>query len=345
MPAKEKLAGAGRAEGGRVNAPNPLAQATMAVSKGAAALALMILGGCERQILPVDLGRLMPAPPVVVSVPAATTADAAPSATGAIPPINEADNKDAPDEVPPGRTGIAGSTRGTVACGASRCQVPAERCYWHEPTQNWACARPGMLEGGYGRGLACDDASDCRAGMACCGLIAPQVESACVPQNRFHEECMAELCVQGGPLCPVGRTCTASSPIQQGNCVAPKGPATCEGRTKCSANAPICIENAGKLQCVAKDSPAYMAADLKKRWQCTRPDDCHAGDTCSYTYGEFHRSNDLGTYCARRPIGIEGTRVCDPSGPSLCVRGGTCGYECVATTGGPPWMGIWVSKR
>src|SRR5258708_2324221 len=97
------------------------------------------------------------------------------------------------------------------AFGASRCQVPAERCYWHEPTHKWTCARPGTLEGGIGEGMACDDASDCQAGMACCSLLMVRVESACVPRNRLHQQCRAELCVQGSPPCPVGRTCTASS--------------------------------------------------------------------------------------------------------------------------------------
>jgi hypothetical protein len=122
------------------------------------------------------------------------------------------------------------------------------------------------------------------------------------------------------------------------------GPATCEGRKKCPVDAPICIEDAGKLRCVAADTPAYMAAELHKRWQCTRQDDCHAGDTCSYTYGEFHPANALGTYCARLPNGLEGTLVCDPSGPSLCGHGGTCGFHCVPHAG-PPWMGAWVDKR
>jgi hypothetical protein len=305
-------------------------------------LLLLVPGGCERQVVPVDLGR--PKPPVVVPVPAPTKPVAEPTASASSPPAKAAPAH-ATDDGLPRRTGVSGSTRGTVACGESRCRVPAERCYLDQQAQKWTCARAGTLEGAVGAGLSCDDASDCREDMACCSLLMARVESACVPRSRLKAECYAEICVQGGPSCPPGRTCTASAPGEQGQCVAPKGPATCEGRKRCPADAPICIESGGKLQCVAMGSPAYMAVDVHKRWQCTQQDDCHAGDTCSYTYGESRRPDDLGTTCARLPDGIEGTRVCDPKGPSLCRRGGACGHQCVVSKGRPPWMGGWVPKR
>jgi hypothetical protein len=128
--------------------------------------------------------------------------------------------------------------------------------------------------------------------------------------------------------------------------VAPKGPATCAGRKKCPVDAPICIDSAGKLQCVAMNAPAFLAEEFQSRCQCTRQDDCHAGDACSYTVGGDilafapHSPNAIGTFCAWIQSGMGSLLpVCDLSGPNTCPRNATRSGHCVAH-GSLPWMGV-----
>jgi hypothetical protein len=306
---------------------------------------LLAVAGCPPPAPPVESAKPValsgPAPTVSTAVTAApvTSMSAAPSAQDAGP---------APERQRPQRTGIAGSTRGTIACGSARCTPPGEVCTWDEPSFAWACRAAGQVKPDYGVArYACDDGFDCPDGESCCQPFDyPTLgTTACVRRAKVSSTCSAEICMQGGAKCPAGSTCTAQSPAEEGACEFEKGPATCEGKKQCPKDEPICIMNKDKkLECAKTASDAFNAVPSTQRWQCTRDEDCHGGESCSYAFGEV--DHDFGTYCANYSPAYAGTQLCDPTGPSPCGKDAEClkTYHCVQNPDGPKWMGAWRMK-
>lgn len=296
-----------------------------------------------------------PAAPPVESVKAGATVEVGPSASGAETAGPVASGSAAPSgtggpaaerERPP-RTGVAGSTRGTIACGNVRCTPPAEVCTWDEPSFAWTCRAADKVTADYGvMRYACDDGLDCPDGETCCVPFdySSRGTTACVPRAEVSYTCSLEMCMEGGAKCPPGGKCNASGG-DEGMCVFEKGPATCAGKKPCPADKPICIMKDDKsLECVKDGSDAFNAVPSTRRWQCTRAEDCHGGESCSYVFGEIE--HDVETFCANYSPAFGGTLLCDPTGPSLCGKDAEClkSYQCTPNPGGPKWMGTWGTK-
>jgi hypothetical protein len=293
------------------------------------------------------------APPVESAKPAAPSG-AAPTGSAAVTtaPVNSASAAPsagpAPERERPPRTGIAGSTRGTIACGSARCTPPGEVCTWDEPSFAWVCRAAAQVTPDYGVArYACDDGFDCPDGETCCQPFdyPSRGTTTCVRRAEVSSTCSAEICMQGGAKCPGRSTCTAQSPAEEGACAFEKGPATCEGKKLCPGDKPICIMNKSKkLECTTMGSDAFNAVPSTHRWQCTRNEDCHGGESCSYAFGEV--DHDLETYCANYSPPFAGTQVCDPTGPSPCGKDAEClkTYQCSRNPDGPKWMGAWGMK-
>ena len=189
----------------------------------------------------------------------------------------------------PNRVGAIGSTRGTVACGVSRCRVPGELCVLLGSTANarapsWQCvASDRKLEDE--QRYACDDASDCAGGQACClGLESAFVAYACSARSGAQANCALESCVtEGGVPCPVGQAC------REGTCAPADARATCNGGQRCPASAPICVWANGNATC-ASDSPLAAPSAPKPnelRMSCASHEDCGAGlHCCSNALGD-----------------------------------------------------------
>lgn len=312
------------------------------------ALALASLAGCPQEGPRADANAPTPA------------AGSATSATGRAAPVASvasverskpprAQSSGAALEIPPPRlrdrprrAGAPGSTRGTVACGATRCTSP-DACAWDDATSAWRCgpARPGDFV------FACDDGTDCPQGETCCRVFESSAtdHGTCVARAEVDRRCSDEICLQGGAKCPAGRACTSQSPDDAGSCEAPKGPATCTGKKPCPAERPICTMQDAGLACVEAGSPAYRGVSPERRWQCTRPEDCSGGDTCFLAFGE--RANELGTVCGRWSASQSGARICDATGPSPCGADAKCpaATECRLLEGGSAWMGVLEAKR
>lgn len=210
--------------------------------------------------------------------PAAASPGSAPgpdSRTEARPPV-------ATESALPNRVGALGSTRGTVACGDSRCRVPGEICVLLSSPANtrapsWQCL-PSDRKLDDEQRFACDDASDCAGGQACClGLESAFVAYGCSPRSGARANCALESCVaEGGLPCPVGQACRA------GTCAPADARATCTGDQRCPASAPICVWANANARC-ASDSPlAELSAPRPKqlRMSCASNEDCGAGLRC-----------------------------------------------------------------
>jgi hypothetical protein len=253
----------------------------------------------------------------------------------------------------PPRTGIAGSTKGTIACGSKRCSAPAEGCVWVEAAFDWSCLAPDApLPEGPDVGtafLACDDGTDCPQGQTCCNPWGEHFSGTtkCVARADVDATCASELCMHrsaGGAHCPSGRTCEGASATDAGVCEAPVGPATCGGRRACPASAPICVDGPKGLQCVAKSSPEWKAVRGDHRYECTLQSDCHAGDTCAYQFGEIE--HEQRTYCGKWHPAYQGSLVCEVGKLDPCRGDAECRTKmtCHPSKQGPPWMGVWGSK-
>jgi len=297
-------------------------------------LVALAISACARDARRGEVAEVLPsasAPPVVVPPPAPP-----PAAEGGAPRER------------PKRTGTAGSTRGTVACGEARCKPPGETCLWDEASFAWGCAPvPDVATRDYAPpGYACNDERDCPQGETCCEVWVAlgTAHSTCVPRAEVNTRCSAEICTEGGARCPAGRSCTPRPDEQPAFCEAPKGPATCADKKRCPASAPICVSVGGRLTCAAVGTPEYRAAPVESRWECTLQSDCNAGDQCSYSYGDVA---EVATFCAMYSQAYRGTFVCEPNGTNPCGRDAACraAYVCRQAVGGPPWLGTWATKQ
>ncbi len=195
---------------------------------------------------------------------------------------SEASQAAAPEGALPNRLAVAGSTRGTVACGASRCAVPGEICVLLDaprsaPAPAWQCLPSGHVVDGEPR-YACDDASDCTGGQACClGFESAFVAYACSARSGPRANCALESCVAGaGAPCPAGQVCSA------GACVPADARATCNGGQRCPASAPICLWAKGVATCVATVAAVDTAELLpdELHMSCASNEDCGGALRC-----------------------------------------------------------------
>lgn len=301
-------------------------------------LLALALAGCPQEA---HHGEAQPPPPTPtpVPVPSAQAPPPTPFAEASIAP-----DAGAPPREYPKRTGTPGSTRGTIACGEVRCKAPGEMCLWDEDAFTWSCKpAPKLGPDEPAPGMMCDDGTDCPQGETCCEewLTMGSRSSACVPRAQVNGRCSDELCVEGGARCPPGRTCKLRPGEDSGVCEAEKGPATCAGKKRCPASAPICVNGPHGLACVAHGTPELAAAPSDRRWECTRQSDCNAGDTCFFSFGDT--SAEMSTYCGRWSPAYGGTLVCEPGGANPCVAC-SAKYECFPDKDAPPWLGRWSPK-
>jgi hypothetical protein len=305
-------------------------------------VALTAVAGCPRTTTTVE--SVKPA----ASTGLATIGSAGISASPKTDASNGQEAEPAPTREKPLRTSAAGSTRGTIACGSARCTPPTEVCTWDEPSFDWVCRAASQVTPDFEViRYACDDGFDCPDGETCCNPFDRGTfgTTACVRRAEVSSRCFAEICGHGGAKCPPGSTCTAKSPTDEGFCEFEKGPATCEGKKQCPKDKPICILNKDKkLECTTLRSDAFNAVPSTQRWQCTRAQDCHGGESCSYAFGEIE--HDFDTYCANYSPAYGGSELCDPTGPSPCGKDAEClkAYECTPDPNRPKWMGVWGRK-
>jgi hypothetical protein len=319
-------------------------------SSGFAFVGLLALAGCSQAAGPenrVDATEL-----TVATV--STSASREPMASAAASASAPAAAPAMPPELSiPNRTGTPGATTGTIACGQVRCEAPKQRCTLDEAVTAWSCvpseAEPVGMEPVL---VGCDDASDCAPDQRCCSQwhVMSTFSHACVPRGD-PLECKREICLKDGAPCSKGTTCqfgtTGYGPDHaavEGQCVPPKGPATCAGRQRCPADKPVCVRTDKGLECAAKDSPTYKSVPGDKRFECTLQSDCKGEEKCSFSFGEM--PSEVETYCDRYSQAYRGTMVCDPRGPSPCGKDKEClaAMACKESNDGMPWLGTWNFK-
>jgi len=269
--------------------------------------------------------------------PAAVPQPRAPAASVVDSPSSPAASA-AEGDAPPNRLAVAGSTRGTVACGTSRCAVPAEICVSLEPTAGtgagFRCVPKGReLEAE--QAYACDDASDCAEGQACClGFESASLLYACSERSGARANCALEACVEaGGAPCPTGQVCKA------GVCAPDGARATCNGGQRCPLSAPICVWAKGAATC-ARDRTGPNAGEpssLEVRMSCSSNRDCGDGLRCC--------TNALGDSTSCRVN-------CDyANNQELCLHDADCPADasrtlrCLSANSGesahfPPWVRV-----
>ena len=213
-------------------------------------------------------------PPAAVPRPRAPAASVVDSSSGPAAPAVERD-------APPNRLAVAGSTRGNVACGASRCAVPAEICVSLEQTAGagatFRCVPKGReLEAE--QAYACDDASDCAEGQTCClGVESASSTYACSERSGARANCALEICVEGGGApCPTGQVCKA------GVCAPDGARATCNGGQRCPLSAPICVWAKGAATCTRQLTGRSDGepSPTEVRMSCSSKRDCGDGLRC-----------------------------------------------------------------
>ncbi|HEU4412164.1 MAG TPA: hypothetical protein VFS43_43380 [Polyangiaceae bacterium] len=209
-----------------------------------------------------------PAPtPSPAPRPAATpTPSAAPAAAASAPEPSE------PEDGPGGQGWRA--TGGEVRCGAGACKAGKEVC----DDDRCVPAEARLRE----RQRACDDASDCGPGRACCAThLGFWSGVACSDRCSVGDEA---LCNVGGDApCPKGMRCVAASepdrvyPASQGVCVEDRPQATC-GKTVCRGAKPYCEVTDKGRRCVGPEA-LHKRADATWR-KCTARSDCAPGREC-----------------------------------------------------------------
>lgn len=164
-------------------------------------------------------------------------------------------------------------TKGTIACGASRCTAGAQACVRAEDASARCVDARTDEAARSSASFACDDSSDCGDDLLCCGVPrGARTRASCIqPDMADGEDCVMQACVAGdGAPCPKGQSC------QDGFCRAAIPPrATCDGptgRARCPAVAPVCAWSQGKAACSTTEAPSH--------YDCTQKSDCGAGMFC-----------------------------------------------------------------
>jgi len=241
----------------------------------------------------------------------------------------------APPDLGP-RGGAPGSTRGTIACGESRCIAGKEACIANLVAGKWICVPSSdpLQDGGY----RCDDGLDCPLGETCCESFASSSTWAvCTNRNR---DCAIELCEPGGARCPAGQTC------RNGYChVAAR--ASCGNRV-CGADKPLCLwgKNAtcGNDDDRSRIDAAHAdggATDVTGVYVCTKRADCGTQMCCTGALGPDR------TFCSNQCDLANNQIVCDRDTDCASLNAAYCpGASCAKCTKPdeerrsalPPWM-------
>lgn len=247
------------------------------------------------------------------------------------------------------------STRGTIACGATRCRAEVEGCLTKKDGTRSCVVLANVHEGAI---YACDDASDCTTeGETCC---APTLASAsCTTPNAVDSApCGFEVCNtdDGAPPCPSGQSCV------KGIC-RPEAPGVTCGKTRCPKDAPYCVWTAGAGKCVSA-SDAERAREAARQdekapsvFECTKPGDCGTGFQCC-SVREYDLMATRTVRVTQCRYGCDDTQfddVCEKPGPSAeCpvgmsfgANGGAVTRTCrkrVPSKTYPAWMGECVAR-
>lgn len=237
------------------------------------------------------------------------------------------------EELPP-RAGAAGSTRGTIACGAGRCFAPREVCIWVYQSSAWGCLPAADVPATEYIRFACDDSSDCPNGNTCCHTLSREPgRSACVAL----EECAARICDGGdGAPCPAGQSC------KNGVCLPDRPPpASCDGKKACPADKPFCFWQDTEGQCVAEEKGKELLGAQEQEGgaslrRCTRPADCAPGFRCceSSADGAWTSSCSLQCYEGQRADYCDTDADCavNTDGSTACRKARSIGEAAM-----PPW--------
>jgi hypothetical protein len=182
-------------------------------------------------------------------------------------PMIQAGSQEGPEQK---REAAPGSTRGTIACGTTRCRARQEVCLATAGETGWACAPTD--EGATDAVYACDDSSDCQAPRVCCRTFASAswVQSCELP----HDNCPERACAgpEGAP-CPSGQRCS-----EDGLCVV-DARATCVDSKPCPPSAPVCVWSKS-ARCENPDRIDWTQESVA-HFECTTQKDCGTQKCCT----------------------------------------------------------------
>lgn len=315
---------------------------------------VVMTSACRRKddAVPDPHARSAPAASGAPSTVQVTAKDAAPPASGNLVV------KDMPRDL------VGGSTKGTIACGASRCTAEKETCVGKDG--RWRCV-PSEQAGNTpsDESFACDDASDCTSipDQTCCVSSGFRRErAACGYKNAVDSEpCGLELCAvgEGAAPCPRGQKCV------NGACQAGAGVrATCtSAATHCPADAPVCRFEGGVGTCITNEAAAPLRKEIQENGAkgkqsvlgCTKPSDCGPGMACCSDRDLAMLTDSTGevavTECRRACDGTIFEDVCEKSSDcpiffATGMNGGARKQVCKPRNKSarfPGWMGTCVS--
>jgi len=198
-----------------------------------------------------------------------------------------------------------GSTRGSIACGSTRCEAERQACV--PKSGEWQCVSVDSEElAGADARHDCDDASDCRQGQICCLSFGTSLEQyLCSARSGKGSTCSLEVCSVGdGAACGNGQVC------RDGVCRAPNPGALCAG-VKCPPQEPLCLWSDGVARCVPpSEATAPRTDEFSSVLHCSGPRDCGKGERCC--------GNAIwnASYCQLQ---------CDPANtPQICTKAADC---------------------
>lgn len=249
--------------------------------------------------------------------------------------------------LPPEKGAAPGSTEETIACGMKRCAARKEICAYISLAAGLDC-RPFPYDRSdltKAQGIACDDASDCLAGETCCRRLSRNAgeDTVCVPTATAADVCEEESCAEGGGACLGGAACNVvANGVGACEVKKPARHATCAGGRRCPDDKPICAVSAVGPTCVAYGGSAFKAVASAHRYECTKHEDCGAGEVCVHVFGEGE--HDVETYCTR-PSPNMGNMLCSASDKAACNDDAACfRANCKFSEPKLPWMGTWVKE-
>jgi hypothetical protein len=233
------------------------------------------------------------------------------------------------------RVGAPGATKGTISCGAVRCNASTEECDWSQT--GWACAPTALpteatsYDATRPHVVRCDDGSDCGTSERCCVHADDRSGDGhqCMPRTEVNL-CVREICLDGGAACPHGTRCdfaneyNPTSPLVEGACRAPEGPATCSREVRCPQSAPVChVSDVAACKGIDDEAIRYVGS---LRYRCTKQSDCGGEESCMLFPGS--ESSFCGRWRRDSPYSL----VCDPRGeaarvPTAAELGRVCGAD------------------
>jgi len=189
-----------------------------------------------------------------------------------------------------------GSTRGTIACGAARCDAKRQVCFHDDTTQRCVDRKAAPDTGGT---LSCDDGTDCGPGLTCCQTAASAYRVLeCTKRHGAGSTCAMEVCKPDGARCPRETHCEDDYCVSGLAATCP----TASGKRTCASDE-FCEWKAGVASCV-KDPASVEPGESRGVFGCTRPQDCATGNGCCTSMTVAWQQ----TYCATN---------CDLSNTSL----------------------------